>query len=156
MRLRGGQRVTVADRVVEVAPAPRPVDPRVAAADLLRATDRIEYRYWTPERTPTPAWLAWRDVLRAVVRGEVTEIPAEPERYGAPPPPAQPAAPPTLIANIAAPGETLQEALARLAPLAAEVGSKRLAIELGAHGQLTAEDVQIETQYKMLFDWLRG
>ena len=82
MRLRGGQRVEVAGKLAEIPPAPRPIDARVAAGDLLRATDHVEFRAWTPERTPSPAWLAWREALREVLRGNSTTIPDEPERYG--------------------------------------------------------------------------
>jgi hypothetical protein len=51
---------------------------------LLNASDHIEFRTPTPARTPSPAWLAWREQLREVVRGNATEIPPEPERYNAP------------------------------------------------------------------------
>lgn len=51
---------------------------------LLRKTDYIEFRTPTPERTPSVAWLAWREQLREVVRGNATEISPEPERYNAP------------------------------------------------------------------------
>lgn len=125
MRLRGGQRVTVADRVVEIPPAPRPIDPRVAAADLLRATDHVEFRAWTPDRTPSVAWLAWREALRAVVRGDATDIPDEPERYGAPqpapppppPPPPEPLAPvvPEALTGFVLVGEAPAQTKARLA-----------------------------------------
>ena len=54
------------------------------AQELLKKTDHVEYRMATPERTPSPAWLAWREQLREVVRGNATEIPPEPERYNAP------------------------------------------------------------------------
>jgi hypothetical protein len=51
---------------------------------LLDATDYVEFRHWTQAKTPTFAWLAWRETLREVVRGNVTDIPPEPERYNAP------------------------------------------------------------------------
>ena len=54
------------------------------AQQMLRATDYVEYRTPTPTRTPSVAWLAWREQLREVVRGNATEIPPEPERYNAP------------------------------------------------------------------------
>lgn len=54
------------------------------AMSLLRSTDHIEFRTPTPTRTPSVAWLAWREQLREVVRGNATEIPPEPERYNAP------------------------------------------------------------------------
>lgn len=54
------------------------------AKKILADTDYIEFRPATPERTPSPAWLAWREQLREVVRGNTTEIPLEPERYNAP------------------------------------------------------------------------
>lgn len=70
--------------VVYLHPAP---DPRRLAAVRLRETDYVEFRVWTPARTPSPAWLAWREALREVARGNATVIPDEPPRYGA----AQPA-----------------------------------------------------------------
>lgn len=48
---------------------------------LLNATDHVEYRTPTAARTPSPAWLAWREQLREVVRGNVDAIPSEPARY---------------------------------------------------------------------------
>ena len=82
MRLRGGQHVKAVEKLAEIPPAPRAPDPRVTAADLLRATDHVEFRNWTPERTPTPEWLSWRETLRDVMRGVVSNVPDEPARYG--------------------------------------------------------------------------
>lgn len=68
--------------------APLVTDPvaarKLMARDALAMTDHIEFRTPTPERTPSSAWLAWREQLREVVRGNATEIPPEPERYNAP------------------------------------------------------------------------
>lgn len=54
------------------------------ALRLLVETDHIEFRTPTPQRTPSIAWLAWREQLREVGRGNATEIPPEPERYNTP------------------------------------------------------------------------
>ena len=51
---------------------------------LLEQTDYVEFRPHTPERTPTPEWIAWRETLREVARGNLDVIPPEPERYNAP------------------------------------------------------------------------
>lgn len=59
-----------------------PPDMRAVASGVLRSTDYVEYRVWTPERTPSPEWLAWREAVREVVRGVANVIPVEPARYG--------------------------------------------------------------------------
>ena len=51
------------------------------AAALLAETDHIEYRAPTPARTPSEEWLLWREQLREVVRGNLSDIPSEPTRY---------------------------------------------------------------------------
>jgi len=70
---------------VESNPPARAVEaPSGLAQRLLDATDYVEFRHWTQAKTPTFAWLAWRETLREVVRGNATDIPPEPERYNAP------------------------------------------------------------------------
>jgi hypothetical protein len=77
----------------------------------LSNTDHVEYRVATPERTPSPAWLAWREQLREVVRGVRMEIPEEPQRYtDAPTAPLMPAD----LAALALPDESLADLKVRL------------------------------------------
>lgn len=91
----------------EIAAAARSAD----AQRLLESTDHVEYRIATPERTPSPAWLAWREQLREVVRGVRMEIPEEPQRYtDAPTPPLMPAD----LAALALPDESLADLKVRL------------------------------------------
>lgn len=75
-------------RAVEGLLTPLPADVEIAARrfeaqQLLNNTDHVEFRTPTSARTPSVAWLAWREQLREVVRGNATEIPPEPERYNA-------------------------------------------------------------------------
>ena len=81
------------------------------ANKLLNTTDHIEYRTPTPERTPSPNWLVWREQLREVVRGVRSEIPDEPSRYAH-----APAAPfmPADLAALALPDESLADLKTRL------------------------------------------
>jgi hypothetical protein len=52
-----------------------------AAREMLAATDYIEFRTPTQGRTPSLVWLAWREQLREVMRGNLGAIPDEPARY---------------------------------------------------------------------------
>jgi hypothetical protein len=81
------------------------------AQELLKKTDHVEYRIATPERTPSFAWLAWREQLREVVRGVRMEIQEEPQRYRD-----APAAPlmPADLAALALPDESLADLKTRL------------------------------------------
>lgn len=54
------------------------------AKRTLRRTDYIVIRAQEKNDTLSSEWLAWREQLREVVRGNATEIPPEPERYNAP------------------------------------------------------------------------
>jgi len=54
---------------------------KILALELLSATDYLEFRRDTPTRVLSPAWLAWRDQIRAVIRGDRMDIPPEPPRY---------------------------------------------------------------------------
>lgn len=56
--------------------------PMVKAQKLLEATDFVPGKALERSLTLNPAWSAWREQLREVVRGNSREIPDEPERYG--------------------------------------------------------------------------
>ena len=51
------------------------------ARKLLADTDHIEFRPATAGRTLSAAWTTWREQLREVARGNLSDIPSEPTRY---------------------------------------------------------------------------
>jgi len=51
------------------------------ARQKLVATDYVEFRRDTAERVLSANWLAWREQLREVVRGNRADIPDEPAKY---------------------------------------------------------------------------
>lgn len=91
------------------------------AHDLLTATDHVEYRIATPERTPSPAWLAWREQLREVVRGNLDAIPTEPARYTSTPSPPPEPTPDAIVFEEPAPDPELETLRARITELEALV-----------------------------------
>jgi len=48
----------------------------------LKAVDHIDAKAADEGLTISPEWRAWRSAVRAVIRGERMDIPAEPPRYG--------------------------------------------------------------------------
>jgi len=88
---------------------PQP-DIRAIAGGRLRETDHVEYRVWTPERTPSREWLAWREAVREVVRGNASAIPNEPTRYGDAPAPVAPLPPDPAPQDIAPPAADVSPA----------------------------------------------
>lgn len=75
------------DRIPAPQPAPQlgPDEAQANAArearDLLSATDFVVIKAAEGVAALTPEWLAWREDLRRVVRGELNDIPGEPARY---------------------------------------------------------------------------
>jgi hypothetical protein len=49
---------------------------------VLKAVDHIDAKAADEGLTLSPDWRAWRSQVRAVIRGERMDIPAEPARYG--------------------------------------------------------------------------
>lgn len=101
------------------------------ARGLLNDTDYVPGKALERGLTLRPDWLAWREQLREVVRGNSQEIPEEPERYGAAPESvpggntlpepetvaeADPEAIPAALASLANEGETAGEFFARMSP----------------------------------------
>lgn len=54
------------------------------ARGALQRTDYVVIKSLEQNKPVSPTWLAWRDQLREVVRGNLSEIAPEPERYNAP------------------------------------------------------------------------
>ena len=81
------------------------------AAMRLHATDYVVIKAQERSQILAPAWLAWREQLREVVRGVRMEIPEEPQRYmDAPTAPLMPAD----LAALALPDESLADLKVRL------------------------------------------
>lgn len=84
---------------------------KAAASVRLHSTDYVVIKAQERSQMLAPAWLAWREQLREVVRGVRTEIPEEPQRYtDAPTPPLMPAD----LAALALPDESLADLKVRL------------------------------------------
>ena len=58
---------------------------KAAASVKLHSTDYVVIKAQERSQMLAPAWLAWREQLREVVRGVRTEIPEEPPRYATTP-----------------------------------------------------------------------
>lgn len=54
---------------------------KAAASVKLHSTDYVVIKAQERSQILAPAWLAWREQLREVVRGNVDAIPSEPARY---------------------------------------------------------------------------
>lgn len=71
-----------------VIPPQPPIDSQEHAKLLARVelqrTDYVTIKAQEGHGQLSVGWLAWREQLREVVRGNATEIPPEPERYNAP------------------------------------------------------------------------
>lgn len=66
---------------ISVNPARQQAALAQQAKKLLADTDYIEFRPATAGRTLSAAWTAWREQLREVARGNLSDIPSEPTRY---------------------------------------------------------------------------
>jgi hypothetical protein len=68
-----------------VIPAQPPIDPQERAKLLARSelqrTDYVVIKAQEGQGQPSSEWLAWRQQLREVVRGNLLNIPDEPARY---------------------------------------------------------------------------
>lgn len=53
------------------------------ARGALQRTDYVVMKSLEKNKPLSLTWIAWREQLREVVRGNATEIPPEPERYNA-------------------------------------------------------------------------
>jgi|694.fasta_scaffold117493_2 hypothetical protein len=85
----------------------------LAKADLQR-TDYVVFKCIEKQLVLNSSWLAWREQLREVTRGNATEIPPEPPRYASSPQPQDPSTPPPEVLAEAQPDESLVELKARL------------------------------------------
>ena len=68
-----------------VIPLQPPIDPKEHAKLLARAelqrTDYVVIKAQEGQGQPSSEWLAWREQLREVTRGNRADIPDEPVRY---------------------------------------------------------------------------
>lgn len=126
--------------------------PAAGAAQIayvrLRETDYVEFRVWTPARTPSPAWLAWREALREVARGNATVIPDEPPRYGAAQPAPVVVADDDLTIDRDALADLIREVMAEAAPAAPAI-----VIPEALTGFVLVDEAPADTRARLAARW---